>query len=110
LPSQPRRPRDAAPSTHPALLVHNKPSLEQAHVCIGLPAHGITDPRRYVGFVLNTLLGGGISSRLFLKIREREGLAYAVFSDLSLFSDTGCLIVYAGTSLESIPVQIVQSA
>ncbi len=103
LPSKPRRATDAAPATHPALLVHNKPSLEQTHLCVGLPAFGIADPRRYAGFVLNTLLGGGVSSRLFLKIREREGLAYSVFSDLSLFSDTGCLIVYAGTSLESVP-------
>jgi predicted Zn-dependent peptidase len=103
LPSQSRRPADASPATHPALIVHNKPSLEQTHLCVGLPTHGITDPRRYIGFVLNTLLGGGVSSRLFLKIREREGLAYSVFSDLSLFSDTGCLIVYAGTSLESMP-------
>jgi predicted Zn-dependent peptidase len=52
--------------------------------------------------VLNTILGGGVSSRLFLKIREREGLAYAVFSDFSLYADAGSLSVYAGTSLDSV--------
>jgi predicted Zn-dependent peptidase len=51
--------------------------------------------------VLNTLLGGGMSSRLFQNIRERQGLAYAVFSELSPYRDTGCLSVYAGTSIES---------
>jgi predicted Zn-dependent peptidase len=51
--------------------------------------------------VLNTVLGGGMSSRLFQNIRERQGLAYAVFSELNPYTDTGCLSVYAGTSLES---------
>ena len=81
--------------------MRDKPSLEQVHVCIGVPAYAITHPRRYAGYVLNTVLGGGISSRLFLKIREHEGLAYSVFSDLSIYSDTGYMSVYAGTSLET---------
>jgi predicted Zn-dependent peptidase len=51
--------------------------------------------------VLNTLLGGGMSSRLFQNIRERQGLAYSVFSELSPYRDTGCLSIYAGTSVES---------
>jgi predicted Zn-dependent peptidase len=51
--------------------------------------------------VLNTVLGGGMSSRLFQNIRERQGLAYAVFSELSPYRDTGCLSIYAGTSLET---------
>ena len=58
--------------------------------------------------MLNTLLGGGMSSRLFQNIRERQGLAYAVFSELSPYRDTGCLSVYAGTSLESAR-QVVES-
>jgi predicted Zn-dependent peptidase len=103
LAKQPARVRDAAPEARAAVVLHDKPSLEQVHLCLGLPTYAITDPRRYGGFVLNTLLGGGVSSRLFLKIREREGLAYAVFSDLGLFSDAGCLSVYAGTSLEAVP-------
>jgi predicted Zn-dependent peptidase len=50
---------------------------------------------------LNTVLGGGMSSRLFQNIREQQGLAYAVFSELSPYRDTGCLSIYAGTSIES---------
>ena len=56
---------------------------------------------RFACYVLNTLLGGGMSSRLFQNIRERQGLAYAVFSELSPYRDTGCLSIYAGTSIES---------
>ena len=56
---------------------------------------------RFACYVLNTLLGGGMSSRLFQNIRERQGLAYAVFSELNPYRDTGCLSIYAGTSIES---------
>jgi predicted Zn-dependent peptidase len=52
--------------------------------------------------VLSTILGGGMSSRLFQNIREKHGLAYSVFSELNLFRDTGCLAVSAGTSLENV--------
>jgi predicted Zn-dependent peptidase len=54
LPRRPGRLPDTPPATHPVLVVHNKPSLEQAHLCVGLPTYAITDPRRYIGFVLNT--------------------------------------------------------
>ncbi len=52
-------------------------------------------------YLLNTVLGGGMSSRLFQNIRERQALAYAVYSELNLFSDTGCFTVYAGTGVET---------
>jgi predicted Zn-dependent peptidase len=61
----------------------------------------LSHPDRYSCYVLNTLLGGGMSSRLFQNIRERQGLAYSVFSEISPYRDTGCLSIYAGTSLES---------
>jgi len=101
---KPVRERDEwpAPAAAAAIELRNKPNLEQVHLCLGVPTHPITDPRRYAAYLLNTLLGGGVSSRLFLKVREHEGLAYSIFSDLSLFSDTGCLSVYAGTSLQSV--------
>jgi len=102
LAKQPERKRGAPPEAHAEVVLKDKPSLEQVHVCLGLPTCSVTNPRRYAGFVLNTLLGGGMSSRLFLKIREREGLAYAVYSDLSLYSDTGCVSVYAGTALKTV--------
>ena len=66
-----------------------------------MPSYPITHERRYVSYILNTLLGGGMSSRLFQNIRERQGLAYAIYSDLNPYRDTGCLSVYAGTALES---------
>ena len=70
-------------------------------MCLGVPSYPLPHVQRFVCYVLNTLLGGGMSSRLFQNIRERQGLAYAVFSDLNPYRDTGCLSIYAGTSLES---------
>ena len=70
------------------------------HLCIGVPSVPLSDERRYAVAVLNTILGGGMSSRLFQNIRERQGLAYAVFSELSPYSDAGLLTVYAGTALD----------
>jgi predicted Zn-dependent peptidase len=64
--------------------------------------------RRYAIAVLNNILGGGMSSRLFQNIRERQGLAYAVFSELSPYRDTGLLSIYAGTALEKAG-QVVRS-
>lgn len=96
-------PEPAAPQPTPGIQMRDKPSLEQVHLYLGVGAHPMADPRRFAAYVLSTLLGGGFSSRLFLKIRERAGLAYAVYSDLSLYSDAGCMSVYAGTSLEATP-------
>ena len=58
---------------------------------------------RFACYVLNTVLGGGMSSRLFQNIREKQGLAYAVYSELSMYRDTGCMAIYAGTSVETAP-------
>jgi len=76
-------------------------ALEQVQICVGVPSHPIAHEKRHASYVLNTLLGGGMSSRLFQNIRERQGLAYAIYSDLNPYRDTGCLSVYAGTSRES---------
>jgi len=86
------------PHTHARLVTRNKPALEQAHMTLAVPAYPLTDPRRYAASVLNNILGGSMSSRLFQNIRERQGLAYAVFSELNPYSDAGMLSVYAGTS------------
>jgi len=91
----------AAPSTHARISLRSKKELEQVHVCVGVPCYPISHEDRFICYVLNTVLGGGMSSRLFQNIRERQGLAYAVFSELNPYADTGCLAVYAGTSLES---------
>jgi predicted Zn-dependent peptidase len=99
-PGQPLPP-DHAPNTHARIALRNKKALEQVHLCLGVPSYPLPHEERFACYVLNTLLGGGMSSRLFQNIRERQGLAYAVFSELSPYRDTGCLSIYAGTSLES---------
>jgi predicted Zn-dependent peptidase len=89
------------PAIVPRIILRNKKSLEQVQICVGVPSHPIAHERRHASYILNTLLGGGMSSRLFQNIRERQGLAYAIYSDLNPYRDTGCLSVYAGTSRES---------
>ena len=91
----------SAPKTFSRIILRNKKALEQVQLCIGVPAHPIAHEKRHAGYILNTVLGGGMSSRLFQNIRERQGLAYSIYSDLNPYRDTGCLAVYAGTSLAS---------
>jgi len=98
----------SAPKTFSRIILRNKKALEQVQLCIGVPAHPIAHEKRHAGYILNTLLGGGMSSRLFQNIRERQGLAYSIYSDLNPYRDTGCLAVYAGTSLASAS-KVVQS-
>jgi predicted Zn-dependent peptidase len=92
---------EPAPAVTPRIITRNKKSLEQVQLCMGVPSHPISHEKRFVSYVLNTVLGGGMSSRLFQKIREEQGLVYSIYSDLSPYRDTGCMIVGAGTSLES---------
>ncbi len=88
----------SAPEPSARIILRNKKALEQVQICLGVPAPPITDENRYATLILNTVLGGGMSSRLFQTIREERGLAYSVYSDLSPYRDTGNLCVYAGTS------------
>ncbi len=74
----------------------NHRALEQMHICLSARGLSITDPRRYAGSLLNTILGGNMSSRLFQEIRERRGLAYAVYSFISSHVDTGMFGFYMG--------------
>ena len=91
----------AQPKISSRIILRNKKALEQVQLCLGVPCHPIAHEQRHAGYVLNTLLGGGMSSRLFQNIRERQGLAYSIYSDLNPYRDTGCMAVYAGTSLAS---------
>ena len=92
----------APPITGAPLHVERKKDLEQVHLCIGVPSLPIAHERRFGVAVLNNLLGGGMSSRLFQNIREKRGLAYAVFSEITPYSDAGMFSVYAGTAKETI--------
>ncbi len=89
-----------SPQVSAPIILRNKRSLEQVQICLGVPSPPITDENRYATLILNTVLGGGMSSRLFQTIREERGLAYSIYSDLSPYSDTGSLCVYAGTSAD----------
>lgn len=88
----------SAPPPSAQILVRNKKSLEQVQICLGVPSPPVTDESRYTTLILNTVLGGGMSSRLFQTIREERGMAYSIYSDVNPYRDTGTLCVYAGTS------------
>jgi predicted Zn-dependent peptidase len=88
-------PPRAAPQGKPAVALHGR-ALEQVHICLTTGGVSITDPRRYPMALMNTILGGNMSSRLFQEIRERRGLAYSVYSFVSSFVDTGMFGAYVG--------------
>ena len=89
------RTADLPPRVVPQVIVRNK-DLEQSHICVGASSYPQNHDDRYSSYILNTMLGGSMSSRLFQNIREKRGLAYSVFSGLSAYRDAGNLTVYAG--------------
>jgi predicted Zn-dependent peptidase len=95
LPAVPSARGDLPPGVVPQVIVRDK-DLEQSHVCIGVGGYPQNHDDRYSSYVLNTVLGGSMSSRLFQNVREKRGLAYAVFSSLAAYRDAGALTVYAG--------------
>jgi predicted Zn-dependent peptidase len=95
LPETGGRRREAPPQVVPSTVIRNK-DLEQSHVCLGTGSYRQDHDERYSSYVLNTILGGSMSSRLFQNVREKRGLAYAVFSGLSAYRDAGSMIIYAG--------------
>ena len=99
-PAGPAPRRGPIPIPHPHLQVRHKKDLEQVHLCVGSPSYPQPHKNRFPAYILNSVLGGGMSSHLFQNIREKRGLAYAVFSSLSSFHDAGCLSVYAGTAAD----------
>jgi predicted Zn-dependent peptidase len=90
------------PPTGRRLVAVHPRDLEQVHICLSVPGLPVTDPRRYALSLLNTLLGGNMSSRLFQEIRETRGLAYAVYSFTSAHVDTGMFGVYAAVAPENV--------
>ena len=89
-----------SPPSESVMVLNYPKKLEQAHICIGGPGISHVDPLRYASFVMNTALGGGMSSRLFQEVREKRGRVYSIFSFLSAFIDCGYFAIYAGTNPE----------
>ena len=85
----------------PKVVIRNK-ELEQSHVCLGTSSYPQNHSDRYSSYVMNTMLGGSMSSRLFQNIREKRGLAYSVFSGINAYRDAGYLTVYAGCANEAV--------
>jgi predicted Zn-dependent peptidase len=85
----------------PKVTLRNK-ELEQSHVCLGASSYPQNHGDRYASYLLNTVLGGSMSSRLFQNVREKRGLAYAVFSGLSAYRDAGTLTIYAGCANDTV--------
>jgi predicted Zn-dependent peptidase len=92
--------RTPPPAAFPHITLKDKKSLEQVQFCLALPSLPIAHPDRYTAYLLNTILGGGMSSRLFQSIREERGLAYSIYSEMNPFRDTGSLAVYAGCAVD----------
>ena len=85
----------------PSLRFHQK-ETEQYHLCLGGPGLPRGDERRFALRILDTILGGSTSSRLFQEVREKRGLAYSVFSYASHYADTGQVAVYVGTRPDNV--------
>jgi predicted Zn-dependent peptidase len=92
--------------SRPIVILRPKKDLEQAHVCIGMDGYSADDPDRYAAGIMNIILGGSMSSRLFQKIREEQGLCYTVFSSLSAFKNSGYVSIYAATSKETVKTAV----
>jgi predicted Zn-dependent peptidase len=90
------RPERIRPAYRPQRKIYEK-KISQTHVCLGVPAKDFNDPGRNAIMLLNSILGGGMSSRLFQQLRENLGLVYTVFSYLDFFADTSVFGIYLGT-------------
>jgi predicted Zn-dependent peptidase len=85
----------------PGVVVREK-DIEQSHICLGTRAYPQGHDDRHALYVLNTILGGSMSSRLFQHIREDRGLAYAVWSSMMTYSDAGAMTIYAGCAVDKV--------
>ncbi len=92
---------EQAPAVVSKVVIRNK-ELEQSHVCLGASSYPQNHADRFASYLLNTILGGSMSSRLFQNVREKRGLAYAVSSGVSEYRDAGSFTIYAGCSNEAV--------
>ena len=101
MPASGSRQNGGPPTVIPKVVIRNK-DLEQSHVCLGASSYPQNHSDRYASYVMNTMLGGSMSSRLFQNIREKRGLAYSVFSGINAYRDAGYLTVYAGCANDAV--------
>jgi predicted Zn-dependent peptidase len=92
--------RDEPAGITPSVNIVHK-TLEQVHVVMGFPGLRHSAPERYALFLLNDVIGGSMSSRLFQEVRERQGLVYSIHSGVQSFCDTGTLYLYAATEAQN---------
>lgn len=95
-------PKEASPAVYKGGTFHQARDLEQTHVILGFEGLPFGHPDYYAVSVLSTILGGGMSSRLFQEVREKRGLVYSVYTFTSSYQDSGIFGIYAGTS----PIQV----
>ncbi len=86
------------PRTTPSIVIKNDANLEQSHFIIAFPFVNASDPRRYAADLLSSVVGGGTSSRLWQRIREKHGLAYSVGAHTAMYADCGFFSMFAATS------------
>ena len=94
--------RATRPRATSRVVTRSKKELEQVHLCLGTAAYPQAHADRYAFYILNTILGGSMSSRLFQNVREKRGLVYSISSGVAAYSDAGAFTIYAGTSLDSV--------
>ena len=82
--------------------IYDKEDMEQSHILLGIPAASFHDKYRFEAFIVNSLLGGGMTSKLYQAVREKQGLAYTVFSALNTQTDSGNMTIYAGTDSKKV--------
>ncbi|HWQ32516.1 MAG TPA: pitrilysin family protein [Blastocatellia bacterium] len=99
-------PASSEPQPQPHITVRRKKDLEQAHLVIGAPCPSLLSDDRYGVYLMNTILGGGMSSRLFQSVREDRGLVYTIYSAANPYKDCGYLTIYAGASNENLRATI----
>ena len=92
----------AAAAGHAVRCCMRTKELEQSHICLGTNSYPQNHDDRYVSYILNTVLGGSMSSRLFQNVREKRGLAYSVFSGMSAYRDAGNMTIYAGCAADAV--------
>jgi predicted Zn-dependent peptidase len=91
-------PEERAPRINREMVIRKKRGLEQTHIVLGAACPSLLSSDRYLCGLFNTILGGGLSSRLFQSVREEHGLAYSVYSSINAYRDAGCLLIYMGVS------------